>query len=135
MFGYRILKPLKFLPFISTEKTSDCPSALTANRKVNRWELATLRGVQARERTRAPHIPASAAPAEARQPASAGVAKIFCLLAEKLSGAHCQFRWRCNARRLLRLCLFRCWGRQKSYPIRFSFRYRTTINRDRSPLI
>ena len=32
-------------------------------------------GVQANERTRAPHIPASAAPAEARQPASVGVAK------------------------------------------------------------
>src|SRR5215468_9288973 len=84
MFGYRILKPLKFLPFISTEKTSDCPSALTSNRKVNRRELETLRGVQARERTRAPHIPASAAPAEARQPASAGVAKIFCLARGKI---------------------------------------------------
>jgi len=39
-------------------------------------------GVQARERTREPHIPASAVPAEARQPASAGAAKNSAWLAE-----------------------------------------------------
>jgi protein TonB len=53
------------------------------NGKVNTRAPELFRGVQENERTRAPHIPASAAPAEARQPVSAGVAKIWRSTREK----------------------------------------------------
>src|SRR5262249_31834841 len=79
-------------PFISAEKPSNRFLRRIANRKVNRREPATWRGVQARERTPAPHIPASAAPAEARQPASAGVAKIFLFGSRKNFGEVCHVR-------------------------------------------